>query len=85
MSFSIVKVKPVLHKITVIKLVVYEALRQDRCNGCTNLQLENSFKNFILFKHMPFTDDPPHAFHSFFFFDFINKIEIFHSVHIKGR
>ena len=50
------------------------------------LQLGISFKNFILLKHMSFTDDPPDRFSQFFyFFYFINKIEFFHSIHIKGR
>jgi len=54
--------------------------------GCTDLQLGRRFKNVILLNHMPFTDDPPHRFSQFFsFFDFINTIEIFHSIHIKGR
>ena len=45
-----------------------------------------SFKNFILLKHMPFTDNHHTAFHSFFiFYFFLNKIEILHSIHIKGR
>ena len=30
---------------------------------------------------MPFTDDPPHHFTVFSFFDYINKIEIFQSIH----
>jgi len=36
-------------------------LRKDLCNGFTDLHL-SSFKNFILLKHMSFTDDPPDRF-----------------------
>jgi len=31
---------------------------------------------------MPFLDDPPHNFSQFLDFDFINKIEKFHFIHI---
>ena len=58
-------------------------LRLQECNGFTYLQLSRGFKNLSLFKDMPFEYDPPHRFYQFFcFFDFINKIENFHCIHI---
>ena len=52
-------------------------LRQDLCNGCTDLQLGRSFKNFILLKYMPFTDDPPRRFSVFLFFNFLTRLKCF--------
>ena len=50
---------------------------------CSKVEVSKTF--IYLLKHMPYTDDPPHRFSQFFFFDFINKIEIYYSIHIKGR
>jgi len=57
-------------------------LRYDLPNGFTYLQLGRNFINLFLFKYMPFYDDPPHNISQFLDFDFINKIENFHFIHI---
>jgi len=40
------------------------------------------FQNLFLLKYMLFKDNPPHRFSQFLLFDFINKIENFHFIHI---
>ena len=44
-----------------------------------------SLKNFILFKYMPFRDDPPHRFSQFLLIWFYKQVEKIHSIHTKGR
>ena len=53
-----------LHDLQVSSVFAQE-LRWYICNGCTNLQLGRSLKYLILFKYMPFRDDPPHRFSQF--------------------
>jgi len=43
-------------------------LRLQECNGLTYVQLGRGFKNLLLFKFMPFKDDPPHRFSQFLLF-----------------
>ena len=56
------------------------------CNGCTDLQLGRSLKKTLFYLNICHLETTHHtAFHSFCLFDFINKIEKNHSIHIKGR
>jgi len=59
-------------------------LRLDLCNGCTDLQL-GRFQKLFIETYAIYRRSTTPLFISFFLFDFINKIEIFHSIHIKGR
>ena len=43
-------------------------LRLLECNGFTYLKPSRGFKNLLLFKYMPFEDDPPHHFSHFLIF-----------------
>ena len=43
-------------------------LRLLECNGFTYLKPSRGFKNLLLFKYMPFEDDPPHRFSQFLLF-----------------
>jgi len=51
------------------------------------LQLGSSLKEFFIFKYMPIRDDSPHRLSQILLnlFDFINKIEKFDFIHIKGK
>ena len=66
-------------------LKILNYLKQDLCNGCTDLQLGRSFKNFILLKHMPFTGDPPHRFFAVFsFLILLTRLKMFIIFILKG-
>jgi len=43
-------------------------LRLLECNGFTYLKPSRGFKNLLLFKYMPFEDNPPHRFSQFLLF-----------------
>ena len=66
-----------------ISLSISKYLRLLEWNGFTYLKPSRGFKNLLLFKYMPFEDDPPHRFSQFFFFfDFVDRIENLHCIHI---
>jgi len=65
---------------------LFDYLTYDHPNGFTYLQLGRDFINLFLFKYTwHFKTIHRTTFLSFWIFDFINKIEKFHLIHIQGR
>ena len=51
--------KSLYNLLNVYSQILFTSFKVRPCNELTDLQQGRSFKNFILLKHMSFTDDPP--------------------------